>query len=404
MLLKQNVKLWFSLICGFGIFLAPITTNAQECLPYYSGPLTYTPPLCCRWERCHDVFNNFSIDVAFLWWEANEDGLELGQEVCVSREDFNPATGNYVNVVKDSKLKTLKSHYNPGFKLGVTYAYPGNCWDARFEWTYFKTTASACGKSHLDNNPEPGNSYIAFVPFWEILAQNFPNIAHGKWTLDLDLFDLELGRDFCLSNCFSVRPHFGVRCAMIDQSYRVVSSANQNGKFNSASYHYTSKYKAHCNFFGVGPRLGFDAELNMCWGLSLFGKAAGSLVFGKFDRHSREHFHNTDFYYYRFENFKNHTHNKDHDYATRAITDASIGLKWDHCFNWFNRCYPVSVALSWEHHGFFNFNHFDADEGSFTNTNKNEFEFGPYANLRESQRRHGDLFTQGITLSAALGF
>lgn len=378
--------------------------QAQQCLPYYSGPLTYTPPFCCPWESCHDVFNNWSINGAFLWWEANVDGLDLGEEVHVSREDFNPTTGNYNEVFRGSKLKSPKFHYDPGFKLGVTYAYPKNCWDATFEWIYYKTRASAKGKSCLDNNPTPGNSYIAFVPFWETLAQNFPDKARGKYTLDINLFDLELGRDVYISPCFSFRPHFGIRSALVDQTYCISSNANQSGQFNSASYKYISKYKAHCNFFGLGPRLGFDAELDMCWGFSLFGQAAGSIVFGKFDRHSHEHFSQSDFYFYRFNNFDNRSKGSHRDFASRLISDSSIGLRWSHCFDWFSRCYSVNVALSWEHHGFFNFNHFTGDDASFTNTSNTEFEFGPYANLRKAARKQGDIFTQGLTLSAELGF
>lgn len=369
----------------------------------YSSPLTYTPPYGCPWEYCHDVVNNWSIRGAFLWWQANAEGLTLGEEVLIKRHCLNAGTGIYERVSKGAHYKNPKFKFDPGFRIGIAYAYPGNCWDIGFDWTYFHNRAKAKGCSRLDPSSVSGDTYLAFINYWESLAYNFPNHATGEWSFNLDMYDLEIGRACYLSSCFAFRPNFGLRCAAINQEYHVKSHAKQSGVFNSASYDYTSNVKAHNNFIGAGPRLGFDAELNMCWGLALFGKAAGSLVFGKFDRHSHEEFINADHFFYKFNKYKDNTHGDDH-WASRAITDLSIGLKWEHAFDLLCRPYLVSFAISWEHHGFFNFNSFAFDSEGFESLNNTEFDFGPYANLLRGQRTHGDIFTQGVTFSAEVGF
>lgn len=387
------------------MLLTASIANAEMVSPgCYAGPLTYTPPFCCPWERCHDVLNNWSINGAFLWWQANADGVALGEEVFIHRNGLNPADGIYDNVSRNAKAKNPKFKFDPGFKIGIAYAYPGNCWDIGFKWTCYRTTAKACGESHLDPNHNPGDSYLAFVNYWETLGFNFPSHIKGKWKFDLDLYDLEIGREMCLSSCFAFRPSFGLRCASLEQTYHICSRANHTGVFNGSSYVYTSDVKAHCNFVGAGPRVGLDAEVDLCWGLSLFGSAAGSVVFGKFDRHAREIFKNKDHFFYKFNTFKDYTKGSNDEFASRAITDLSIGLKWDYAFNWLCRPYWISLGLSWEHHGFFNFSNYAFDCESFENLDSEKFEFGPYANLLQSQKKKGDIFTQGLTFSAALGF
>lgn len=347
--------------------------------------------------------DHWGIYADFLWWYAEEEGLALGQEVLIVREGLNPATGVFAEVRKESKEKIPKFDFDPGFRLGLFFAC-GDCWDTQFDWTHFYTKASASGESHLSLTVPPGDTYIAFVPFWEALAQNFPDHAHGKWSLKLDLLDWQVGQKYCLSSCFVVRPHLGLRYARVNQNYHVVSNANQTGDFNSASYVYDSVARAQCDYWGIGPRLGLDAELQLLCGLSLTGQAAASIVYGKQDAHARERFLNADPFFFLFDRFEDQVHNADHQNQSRTILDLGIGLKWEHCFETCDYSFPIWLSFSWEHHAFYDFNRFNFDSDSFTNTTQGVFDFGPYANLLNSPKKRGDLFTQGLTLSGGIAF
>lgn len=366
-----------------------------------------TPPACV--QDCNQFCNPCSgftegVYVDFLWWKVEGQGLDLGKNVLIERAGLDPSTGNYANVTRDSKVKSLDFKYEPGFRIGLWFSFPRKKWDIVCAWTQLNTKAEANGTSHLDPNSPPGNIYDAFVPYWETLAQNFPDHCHGKWELNINVVDAEFGREYGITSCFLIRPYFGLRFAQLDQEYKVKSDANQSGSFNSATYVYTSEVNAKNSFAGIGPRLGCDVELQIPWGFALFGKGAGSLVYGRFDSHSHEDFQQSDFYFYLFDDFQSHAHHSKLDWRSRVITDFSIGLKYENAFYCGCRKFPFSLAVSWEHHAFYNFNDLNFNENGFTNTSQGDFEFGPYANVLPSYRKTGNLYTQGLTVSLEVGF
>lgn len=352
--------------------------------------------------------DEWGISLDSLWWQATADGIELGKVIEIERTSFDPVTGNYAEVIEHSKIKSPHFTFDTGFRFSLAHDLPDHGCHLGFTWTHFYTSASVKAKSDLisgatDTSSVSGDTYEAFVPYWEGLAQNFPDSSHGKWKLELDLFDFSAGRMFNFSRCFILAPHIGLRAAWVRQHYHVSSHAHHTGAFNGQSYHYDSKVNATCNFFGVGPRVGFDGELMLGCGFSFFGAASGSLVYGKFDSHSKEHLKNYDFFFDRFDVYEDHAKGESH-YCSRAITELSFGIRWKDEFRICRWDFPVMIALAWEQQGFYNFNMFSFDSDSFQNDSSSSFEFGPDANLRRSQEKRGDLYTQGVTLSTRIGF
>lgn len=389
---------------GFAAPFIPYnSSDCSQCNPCHEGGYTYgsESPFPSGIQQCFRLYDEWGIRFDTLFWKATEGGLSLGKEVSFSRNCQNSAD-IFSQVEGHSRNKCPHFQYDVGFRINIAHDLPNRCAFMFFEWTNFSTSAHVNGHSDFCSGSE--DSFSAFQPNWETLAQNFPDASKGKWRLNLNLYDLCIGRRFCISSCFSLVPFFGLRVADVDQKFHVHSHADHDGSFNGASYHFNSKVKARCDFVGVGPRLGFLADYKLGCGFSIFGQAAGSLIYGKWDRSAREKFENCDNYYYKFEEFENHFHGEGCDWNSRAITDLAIGIKWDNCIEMCNWKFPVLLALSWEHHAFFDFNQFNFDNGSFTNTSSESFEFGPYANLRNSQKRCGDLFTQGLTLSVRVGF
>lgn len=356
-------------------------------------------------SECHQLCKGWYVHTATLWWKATEDGLALGQEVLVRRNDLDSSSGIYDVVKKRSKVKTPDFQYDSGFRLGLIYDSPHTCLTAFFDWTHFDNSASVKGESCLSSTNPPGDTYNAFQPYWESLAQNYPDKAKGKWRLHLDLFDLSVGHAYYICDCrFSLKPFFGLRIASIEQKFHVKSQAQSAGVFNGASYDYVSDMKAHCDFLGVGPRLGCDAQLKLCGGFSIFGQAGGSLVYGEFDCHAKEHFSNRDYYYYKFNHYEDHAYKDNRDFRTRGITDLAIGIRFGNTYEICQRRIPIVIALSWEHHAFWDFNRFNFESDGFTNTDHNSFDFGPYANILSSPNKCGNLFTQGLTAAFNFAF
>jgi hypothetical protein len=417
MVFEKAARLSFRIVVLVGTLSTISFVQADECCPPDNCTVEYVPyqssvdckdgnglQNCCKNVR--NFMDEWGIRLDSLWWQANADGIALGKEVLVERTGFNGDTGLFANVIRESRLKKPRLNYDAGIRFAISHQLPCCDYDLMFEWTHFYTTGHTTGKSIIDPAVQP-NQYVAFIPYWETLAQNYPDGAKGRWKFDLNLYDLVVGKHFDITSCFSLRPYLGLRCAWIDQKYKVrsfVSGRNEAFNFDGASYAYTSVMHAKNDFIGAGPRLGCTANVDLYWGFSLIGNAAGSLVYGKFDRSSHEHFTNADHFFYKFNEFTNFDHDDRNDGCSRAITDLSIGLKWDHTCAFRSWRFPITIALSWEHHAFYDFNNFNQDANSFLSNDETTFNFGPDANLLPPSKKFGDIFTQGFTLSTHIGF
>jgi hypothetical protein len=335
------------------------------------------------------LLDSLAFRADFLWWRLSAEGLDLGVEETVT-STTSPVAPPRATVINRARTKRPNFKYDPGFRIGLINHCSCDCWDFAVNWTHYHTKAKVNGASDVANG-------VSFFSDWERVIGANPDVARGRYSLNLDLVDLEFGRKFYVSNCFILRPQFGLRFARINQSYRVVSEAN--GTQTTILTNFSSAVKAHSDFLSVGPRVGLDVELDIGCGLSLFGCAAGSIVFGKFDDHAREIYTDntnvvgTEIGSYTYE-AKSSTHR-----CSRTITDLAFGVKWVRCLEWCNRSHPVSLAFAWEHHGFYNFNHFnfvargyDLEDGVIGAPNGNNIS------------KHGDLYTQGLTVSLSFGF
>lgn len=397
--------------CGSSnVCCAPI----GSCCSDYCCGMPCNPPPACDWAYNPPAYARCGCDVAcnpccgsfldsfyyrsdFLWWRACEDGLDLGTEEFV--ESFESPTTGRSTVFNRSHSKRPKFDYDPGFRTGIGNYCACECWDFALNWTHYHTKAKARAFS------DPSNG-LTFVPEWErVIDANEQQLdSEGRYSLTLDLVDIEFGRKFYTSNCFSLRPQFGLRFARIYQNYRVASRST--GPSFPILSNYLSDVKSRSNFLAVGPRVGLDIELDIGCGLILFGQGAASIVFGKFDNHSRE----------RLIDFTTDTVQEIGDFnydgrssahrCSRAITDAAFGVKWNRCFEWCGRCHPVTLAFAWEHHAFFDMNNFNFREDGieFQTVEIGEQLFTSAVPIGPKERKHGNLYTQGLTVSFVFGF
>jgi hypothetical protein len=350
----------------------------------------YNPPgyLKCGSNACESFLDTLRFRVDFLWWRADEQGLDLGTEQLVDRFVVDSDLSEYT---KEFKTKKPNTTYDPGFRIGLS-SICENCWDIGLNWTHFHTTAKARGASDFSEAPA---NYTFFESCWEAREGLIPDFAKAHWKLDLDMLDLEFGHKFYVDHCFILRPNAGLRGIRLDQKYRVFSAANRtSGAFSTQQF--DAHVHARNDFLGIGPRVGLDLEYKFECGVSIFGQAAGTLAFGRFNRNATEF--SDDF----GSDFDTLVKFKDRSYRTsRAITDLAIGLKWDHCFEWCCRCHPVSIAFTWEHHAFFNFNNFNFKKNSVDPTAATTADD---LVATECCSCGGDLYTQGLTVSFEIGF
>lgn len=349
----------------------------------------YNPP---AYPQCkvgqESYLDGLNIHVDFLWWRACEEGIALGVSDTLSTFSSNPGR----NLVRDvSRIKRLQFHDKPGFKIGFERECGYDDWQLALNWTHFHSKAVA----HAKEAAFFGSTEELLTSFWERGTDLFPLHSKGTWKLDIDLIDLDLGRRYFVCQRLVLRPYIGLRGARITQTYLVNSETN-NAAAPGESNSFISQSKSRANLLAVGPRLGVDMEFAIACGFKVFGQAASSLVFGRFDRHSKEH--NKQFgtfseedtvdFYYQSKNGLDH--------CSRAITDLAVGLKWNGCVASCNQIYALQLMLAWEHHMFYRLNTLDFASQGFA------IRSGELTGA--SSKKFGDLSTQGLTVSAQLGF
>lgn len=378
------------------VALSATVSASNGSYTYASGPGSFgnCGPVCCPTNTCNPCgCGDWFVDVDVLYWKACEGGLMYGSVTEETELDTTTATFDHF----DTKKKNPHHRWDVGVRVGLGYHFACECYDAAVYWTHFDTDAHGHWGDCSDFNRW-------FTPAWSgvdthgLLGGNRDNgtnpVSHASahWKLRLNLLDAEIGRSFCVNSCLSLRPYVGVRGAFIDQNYKLeyVSSRDVSGQEVCSP---TDEFHLKSDFEGAGIRIGMDTDYNLGCGVSLFGDLAASLLWGETEVKTKEK--------YTFGVFPGSTDvifmsQKDRDCGSRAITDASLGLRWQQCC-----CNKViTLEFAWEHHFFFNNNDFE----KFTNFDAETTASAAIATDRYPQVIHGDLSVQGFVFSGKVEF
>ncbi len=210
----------------------------------------------------------------FLYWIAHEDGLEYA--VTGINSPDNPAN---IAVTRGS-TKNVNFRWDPGFRVGLGYTIGESFWDLSLTWTRYHTRAK--GTSTHSGNPsiDPLLSILehpGFLGEFSNLA-GLMNSATAKWRLRYDTVDLELARSFYPNKHLAVKPHFGVRGALIGQRYSNLYDSTNAGATNEALISRRLKN----NYWAAGFKTGLDSLFSFNRYFGIYGNASVSLMGGKF--------------------------------------------------------------------------------------------------------------------------
>ena len=160
-------------------------------------------------------------------------------------------------------IRSLNYEFRAGLRAEFGYRLGQSGWDVAGGYTYFRTSAfdainAAPGQVVLPTLTRPG------------LTDN-ATFAGADANLELNLYDLTLGRRYALDDSVTVRAFGGVRFANIRQSF----NAFYDGLDARAAVVATRS-----NFQGFGPIAGGEAVFAGWRGFHLYGKASGGLLTG----------------------------------------------------------------------------------------------------------------------------
>jgi hypothetical protein len=232
---------------------------------------------CDAGEVFHAPCRTFEPYIDFLYWKADEDGLEYG-----TRMIANPLIGE--SSTTTTKLLDLRFKWDPGFRLGGKYLFDNfDCWAINLDWTHIRNHARASSSAQgVESQVGPVNTII---PTWVNLLfelRSGASSASAHWHVNYDTLDLDLEKSLPLSKRFVLNPYFGFRAAWINQHYH----AKYNSVFilmeSATPFTREVTFRGKNNFSGFGLRGGAELlwQLGKQW--HLFSELSGNVIYGKF--------------------------------------------------------------------------------------------------------------------------
>jgi len=367
---------------------APAACYSEDCgCTYCYGPENTAGNPAVRPRTCN---GDFVIEIAGFYWNAHQDGMEYAIENHVQAPTFIRDEFELNNLI-NAEYQTPGFGWDFGFKAGVGYNSACDGWDFGITWTWYKGKANDQVEAEFSDNQSLLPLWSAFMPRMGSPISAYEIETH--WSLQLNLIDLELGREFWTSKYVTLHPHVGLRFASLKQNYELQHKGGSWQPYDETAGDYVAlndQVDLDNNFKGVGIRAGLDSVWNLSCGWGIFGNFAASIVYGKFSIDHDEVLRQAESPFSKTKILET----KDHFRASRAMLDLELGVQWSTLV-----CgcqYGLTVQLGWENHMFFNQNQLwrvargaaETDTGVDPNL-KGENVF--------SQRR-GNLDTQGWTL------
>ncbi len=286
-----------------------MTAHAQNnkpnnsCCPPPCTPVCCPPIVedCCAFTRCPPVnqvtpnagprvrngWDVYGI-AAFTYWTAHEDGLaysyiEDTSSVLTTNLPFN-------------EIGIPSFDWKPGFKVGIGMDSCYDGWDVFLDYTWFRSNSNT---SSL--NVDPAATTNVVDGYWLINAPAIrtlileassmlvvpPNIttfdfyesSNAKWGVQLNVFDLELGRNFFISRRVTLRPYVGLKGMWGRQRFDV-----QFTDFRAAvgAFDGFSTMSNKISNWGIGIRPGIDTAWHFCESFSVVGEFAFTALWEQF--------------------------------------------------------------------------------------------------------------------------
>jgi hypothetical protein len=301
-----------------------------ECCEPAPGPFAFAYPkdigLACP--------SDFYIYGEFLYFQAEEDGLEYGisyspcEPLDINAQIPFPVTNGEIQGFSNGSHSW---HWNPGFRIGLGFYLNHDAWMLEGAWTNVNVT------NHVTTSL---NGAGVLIPLWMMdnpLRGGGEPVGSARWKADFNTVDFHLAKPSHVSRYLVVSPHFGIRFAYIDQSY----SAQYSGDWNGID---GAEYNASNDFWGIGTRAGFDTEWNLGCNAGLYGNIAASILYGKFDI-SQTWIGGVD--NVPFTNINNMSNDLEEELYTDVTNfDIQVGVFWGAFFC--DMRYHVMARLGWE--------------------------------------------------------
>lgn len=319
-----------------------------------SSPRVITPSAGPRVENAVDVV----ISADFIYWHAAETGLDYA---------VNNFSESSASVEAAGSIYTPNFTYDPGFRVGLGLGLAHDAWDVMAEYTCFHTPTITTASTFKTPSPFTKDS---------IASLNNISSASSQWRLRLDVIDLDLGRNYFISQYLTLRPYFGLKAVwnrqLFDTSSSLYAVIPTTDVLNTIQNYHS---------FGIGLSTGINTswQFNRNW--NIYGNYSLSGISTSV----------TSTYKSLLNDSTVFIKSKAHQTVLQPIAEIAMGLGYDCYFNDDN--YHVGIQLGWEFQYWNNTNPFKQPVG----VNAGDATTVPTS-------RYGDLSLQGLDLKVRFDF
>jgi hypothetical protein len=284
------------------------------------------------------------ITADFIWWRMQEDGLDY------SFGGVSPAVGTDAS---KGYVHQPRFRYEPGFKVGFGLKFKHDGWDFYGNYTWLHTNFEDTEKtSHPSTNSSLLSNYQvigaanAQGPAFAIIGDK----AKAEWAMHLNVLDLELGRNYWISQWLTLRPHFGMKFSWNDQDYNVkYDGLSSTSPAASQLTNANIKLDNDLDQWAVGLRTGLDAAWYMWKKWCIFGEFAISAIWNDFDIKRKDTVQTATTEYVGL-NIKRSSH------SVTEVLELALGLRFETAFH--NDDYLFMLQAGWEEQIWFDQNQF----------------------------------------------
>lgn len=140
------------------------------------------------------------VEADALFWKAEQEGFEYAVE---SSDPFQSGQ------LHKGRMLSHSFDWNGGFRVGVGYQLPYDCWEIKLLWTRY-TNSSHDSKSRSTPTLSP-------IPYLFTSLSWFASQAKTHYSIQYNTLDLTMQREYFVSRALSLSPIFGLRGALINQ-------------------------------------------------------------------------------------------------------------------------------------------------------------------------------------------
>jgi len=255
--------------------------------------------------------------------------------------------------------------FEPGFRVGMGMDLAHDAWDIMAQYTYFHTPTQTRYNDFSNSD-------------YETQDQSDTNTENAKshWRLKLDVIDLDLGRNYYISQYLALRPFFGAKTAWNRQNYISESEYPSNEVPNYRNF------VQHQYAYSIGIRTG----LNTSWQFSRNWNVYGNTAFSLMNTHEKvnyKYYGSNDDITYDLNNSIVSEQN-----TIQPVIELAMGFGYDCFFDDDN--YHLGIQVGWE------FQYWNNNNYYINETNTNQTQALPF--------NVGDLSLQGLDVKFRLDF